>query len=380
MKIDLRYGCNPHQGQASVTHGASPLQVLNGSASYINLLDALGAWQLVRELKLATGKPGAASFKHVSPAGAAVSGTLSDQFVQSQFLGGRDYSDVANAYVRARGGDRMCSFGDAAAVSDVVDESLAGVLAKEVSDLIIAPGYEPAALEVLKKKKKGAYLILQMDPDYEAPATETREVFGFSFVQERNHKLFTRDMFGGLPEGAVESLIVASVALKYAQSNSVAVAHDGQVIGLGAGQQSRIHCTRLACEKAEKWMLQAHPRVLALPFKPRTPKVEKANIVDQYLLFDALSERERADLYGRLEAAPDPISVQEKRVWLASFDGLALSSDAYIPFRDNIDRAAHSNIRFIAHPGGSVRDEEVRLAADEYGIQIAETGVRCFLH
>ncbi|MBS05327.1 MAG: 5-aminoimidazole-4-carboxamide ribonucleotide transformylase [Gammaproteobacteria bacterium] len=380
MKIDLRYGCNPHQGQASVSHDAGPLRVRNGAASYINLLDALGAWQLVRELKEVTGKAAAASFKHVSPAGAAISGELSERFVRSQFLRNTDLSDVANAYVRARGGDRMCSFGDAAAVSEVVDESLANVLASEVSDLLIAPGFEPAALETLKKKKKGAYLLLEIDPDYEGPELEHREVFGFSFTQERNRERFTRAMFDGLPDAAAESLLVASVALKYTQSNSVAVACEGQVIGIGAGQQSRIHCTRLACDKADKWMLQSHPNVLGLPFKSGTRKVDKANIVDQFLLYDELSDRERADLGARLDGTPSPLTREDRRAWIEQFDSLVLASDAYIPFRDNIDRAAHSNVRYVGHPGGSVRDEEVAEAATEYGIAIAETGIRSFLH
>ena len=380
MKIDLRYGCNPHQGQASVSHGGGPLTVRNGAASYINLLDALGAWQLVRELKQATGKAAAASFKHVSPAGAAIAGELSDRFVRSQFLRNTDLSDVANAYVRARGGDRMCSFGDAAAVSEVVDESLANVLASEVSDLLIAPGFEPAALETLAKKKKGAYLLLEIDPEYSAPEVEQREVFGFTFTQERNSKEFTADLFQGMPDAAADSLLVASIALKYTQSNSVAVACDGQVIGIGAGQQSRIHCTRLACDKADKWMLQSHPKVLGLPFKQGTKKVDKANIVDQFLLFDELSDRERADLAGRLDAAPEPLAREDRRAWIDHFEGVVLASDAYIPFRDNIDRAAHSNVRYVGHPGGSVRDEEVAEAAAEYGIAIAETGIRAFLH
>ena len=380
MKIDLRYGCNPHQGQAAVSHTAAPLSVLNGTASYINLLDALGAWQLVRELSQATGKASAASFKHVSPAGAAIAGDLSDEFIASQFLRNADLSDVANAYVRARGGDRMCSFGDAAAVSEVVDESLANLLGSEVSDLLIAPGFEPAALEILKKKKKGGYLLLQIDPGYEAPALESREVFGFTFTQERNHEPFTRAIFGDIPERAADSLLVASIALKYTQSNSIAVACDGQVIGVGAGQQSRIHCTRLACDKADKWMLQSHPKVLELPFQKGTRKVDKANIVDQFLLWDELSDRERSDLGAQLDGTPDPLTAAEREAWVKQYQPVVLASDAFIPFRDNIDRAARSNVRYVAHTGGSVRDDDVATAAAEYGMVTVATGIRAFLH
>lgn len=380
MKIDLRYGCNPHQGQAAVSHDSAPLTVLNGAASYINLMDALGAWQLVRELREATGKAAAASFKHVSPAGAAICGELTDEYVSSQFLRNTELSDVANAYVRARGGDRMCSFGDAAAVSEVVDESLANLLATEVSDLLIAPGFEPAALDILKQKKKGNYLLLQIDPEYRAPALESREVYGFTFTQERNHEPFTPAMFGDLPGRAVDSLLVASIAMKYTQSNSIAVACDGQIIGIGAGQQSRIHCTRLACDKADKWMLQSHPRVLALPFRKGTRKVDKANIVDQFLLWDDLSGREQADLTALLDGTPEPISRDEREDWIKRFDPVVLSSDAYIPFRDNIDRAARSNVRYVAHTSGSMRDGEVAAAAAEYGMAVVETGIRAFLH
>lgn len=379
-RIELKYGLNPHQANAVVSHPDEPLEVLNGQAGYINLLDALTAWQLVREMRASTGKASAASYKHVSPAGAAIEKPLSAEFLASQFLPERDYSPVATAYARARGGDRMCSFGDAVAVSEVVDVSLAKLLEKEVSDAIIAPGYEPEALAILSAKKSGNYPVLRIDPDYVPPAIERRDVFGFAFAQDRNDASIDADTFKEAPDELVETLIVATLALKYAQSNTVCVGYDGQVIGLGAGQQSRIHCTRLACDKAEKWMLQFHPDVLALDFKAGLKKPDKANVVDQYLLWEQLSAAERQDLLSNLDSAPAPISAETRAAWIAGYQGLCLSSDAYIPFRDNIDRAARSNIRTIVHPGGSVRGGIVKEACDEYGIRLLETGIRLFLH
>ena len=387
-EIELKYGCNPHQTPAGVrVPEGSGFQVLSGRPSYINILDALGAWQLVRELKIATGKPGAASFKHTSPAGAAVAGALSDTYRASQFLTTDDLSPVANAYLRARGGDRMCSFGDVAAVSDVVDLSLARMLFDEVSDLIIAPGFEPDALELLKSKRQGGYLVFQIDPDYEPPETETREVFGFSLHQRRNSAAITKALFERvmttgepLPPDALETLLVATVALKYTQSNSVCVAFDGQVIGMGAGQQSRVHCTRLACDKADKWLLQQHPKTLRLRFKDGSQKHEKANIVDQFLLWDQLSGIEKRTLSAALVNEPIPITPQERADWVKGFAGICLSSDAFIPFADNLDRAAKSNVRFVAQAGGSLRDDEVTAAAEQYGMTMVHTGLRLFLH
>lgn len=388
MDIGLKYGCNPHQVPASLAvPEKSGFQVLNGSPSYINILDALGAWQLARELKIATGKPGAASFKHTSPAGAAVSGLLPDAYRASQFLAEAELSPVASAYVRARGGDRMCSFGDVAAVSDVVDVSLARVLKSEVSDLIIAPGFEPAALEILKAKKQGQYLIMQVDPAYEPPATEFREVFGFGLRQGRNTAPVSEALFRNVvttgktvPPEVLETLIVATVALKYTQSNSVCVAWEGQVIGMGAGQQSRVHCTRLACDKGDKWLLQQHPKTLGLAFREGLKKPEKANIVDQFLLWDQLSEPERRQMLSGLVREPAPISARERLEWVKQFQGICLSSDAYIPFRDNIDRASRSNVQFVAHAGSSLRDGEVTEAAEQYGMTMFHTGLRLFLH
>lgn len=392
MEISLKYGCNPHQTPAGVTvPEESGFTVLSGRPGYINFLDALGAWQLVRELKAATGKPAAASFKHVSPAGAAVAGELSETYLASQFLGAEEYSPLATAYARARGGDRMCSFGDVAAVSDVVDMSLARMLFDEVSDLIIAPGFEPEALELLKTKRDGAYMVLAIDSDYEPADTETREVFGFTMTQKRNTARVTPELFrtagagaagdsAPLPADVLETLIVATVALKYTQSNSVGIAYDGQVIGMGAGQQSRVHCTRLACGKADKWLLQQHPKTLALPVRDDLPKPEKANLVDYYLLWDELSDVEKRKLREGLTADPDPLTREERAEWVKRFDGICLSSDAFIPFPDNLDRAAKSNVQYVAQTGGSARDDVVSAAAAEYGMTMVHTGLRLFLH
>ncbi len=381
MHINLKYGCNPHQGQATLS--GEGLKILNGTPGYINLLDAFAAWQLVQELKSATATASAASFKHLSPTGAAIAKPLQDTYCRSQFRGDSELSPVATAYVRARGGDRMCSFGDVAAVSDPVDVSLAEVLRGEVSDLIIAPEYDPQALAILKRKKKGNYLILQMDPEYHPPELERREVYGFKFVQERNAATITPQTFldGAEPtDPQVENLLVATIALKYTQSNSVAVAYDGQVIGMGAGQQSRIHCTRLACDKADKWLLQQHPKVLQLPFVAGLRKPEKTNVIDQFLLWEQLSGPERRGMQSSLREEAQSLTREERDEWIGSFRDLCLSSDAYFPFRDSVDRAAKSNIGAIAHQGGSVRDEEVAVAAEEQNIKLIETHLRCFLH
>ena len=380
MRMPLKYGVNPHQRKAFISNVSEEMRVLNGAPGYINFLDALTAWQLVMELASSTGKASAASFKHVSPAGAAVAAPLSQEFVNTQFLHSGDLSPIATAYARARGGDRMCSFGDALAVSEKVDESLALLLKSEVSDLIIAPDFDDLALDILRTKKAGAYIILQMNPSYKPPEIEERQIFGFNFEQQRNSVAISKELFLGTSPEVTESLLVGTTALKYAQSNSVCVAYDGQVIGLGAGQQSRIHCTRLACDKADKWMLQFHPKVQALVFQKGLSKPEKANVVDQYLLWDELSCQEQKDVISKLKIVPESLSRKEKVAWVREFDKLCLSSDAYIPFRDNIDRAARSNIQYIAHPGGSVRDAIVKNACTEQNIHLLETGLRCFLH
>jgi len=389
MDIELKYGCNPHQKKAKLHFegSVSPFKVLNGTPSYVNILDAMAAWQLVKELKAATGKASAASFKHVSPAGAAIAKPLTSAFLQSQYVTETNLSPVATAYIRARGGDRMCSFGDSAAVSDTVDASLARIIKSEVSDLIIAPEYEPEALEILKAKKKGGYLILQMNPDYVPTTLETKDVYGFTIQQERNTAVINKAFFNKIisenkkvTEDALESLIVATIALKYTQSNSITVAYDGQLIGAGAGQQSRVHCLRLACSKADKWFLQQHPKVLALEFVDGLKKPEKANVVDQFLLWDELSDNEKSLMASQLKSVPEPISAEEKIAFLAKFNGICLSSDAFFPFRDNIDRANRSNVQFVAQPGGSVRDAICIEAANEYNMVMFETGTRLFTH
>jgi len=388
MELELKYGLNPHQGQAKLVVEAqpSPLRVLSGKPGYINLLDAFGAWQLAKELKAATGVPGAASFKHVSPAGAAIARPLSDEFRTAAMLGDEEYSPVARAYLRARQGDPMSSFGDAAAVSDVVDVSLANVLRREVTDLIIAPGYEPEALEILKAKREGKYLVIEMDPSYEPPAVEARDAYGFVLQEQRNTAKITKEMFArtvtgeDVPDDIAETLAVATISLKYTQSNSVCVAYDGQVVGTGAGQQSRVHCTRLACGKADTWFSRRHPKTLALKFTDGLMRAERNNVVDQYLIWDELSPIEEATMLAGLAERPEPISRDERIAWLGSVEGICISSDAFFPFRDSIDRASRTNVQYLAQPGGSLRDDDVTAAATQYGMKMIHTGVRCFLH
>ncbi|HSQ41473.1 MAG TPA: phosphoribosylaminoimidazolecarboxamide formyltransferase [Fibrobacteraceae bacterium] len=388
MELALKYGCNPHQGQATLTFsGKSPLQILNGTPGYINLLDALNSWQLVRDLKVATGIASAASFKHVSPAGAAIAKPIKAEYLRSQFLELQDYSEVACAYIRARGGDRMCSYGDVLAVSDRVDVSLANVLKREVSDLIIAPSYDPQALEILKTKQKGRFIILQMDWDYDPVELEQRQVFGFTLSQQRNRAKVDASLFQNIVSrnravaaGIIETLTVATIALKYTQSNSVCIAYDGQVIGMGAGQQSRVHCTRLACGKADKWFLQQHPAILGLSFQDKVSKTDKTNAVDQILLWNELSEPEKAHLASAISGAAPQLSPEDRLKWIHGFDGICLSSDAFIPFRDNIDRASRSHVQYVAHAGQALRDDNVTAAADEYGMVMFQTGLRLFTH
>jgi len=387
--LELKYGCNPYQKNANVLFNSpvSPLKVLNGTPSYINILDALAAWQLVKELKAATGIASAASFKHVSPAGAAIAKELDSTFLKSQFISETNLSPVSTAYIRARGGDRMCAFGDAAAVSETVDVSLANIIKSEVSDLIIAPSYDPEALNILKSKKKGSYLILQIDPAYEPGDIESKTVYGFTLQQSRNKATIDKNLFNtivtankNMSTEALQSLIVATIALKYTQSNSITVAYDGQLIGVGAGQQSRVHCLRLACSKADKWFLQQHPRVLGLDFIDGLKKPEKANVVDQFLLWDELSENEKQLMATQLKTVPEPISLEEKMNYIQQYNGISLSSDAFFPFRDNIDRASRSNVQYIAQPGGSLRDDICIAAADEYNMVMFNTETRLFTH
>jgi len=341
----------------------------------------------VRELRRATGLPSAASLKHTSPAGAAVARPLTETFRQAYLLPDLEFSPVATAYARARGGDRVSSYGDAVAVSDSVDLSLAQLLQREVSDLIIAPDYTPEALEILKTKKNGTYLILQIDPAYEPPEMESREIFGVTLQQPRNTTMISKETFRNVvtpnkhvPDDALETLMVATIALQYTQSNSVCVAYDGQVIGMGAGQQSRIHCTRLACDKADKWLLQQHPRVLAAHFQRRVKRVDKLNLIDQYLMWDQLSKTEETAMLEGFTTPPVPLESQERAAWIGQCNGICLSSDAFIPFRDNVDRASRSHVQYIAQTGGALRDADVIAAAEQYGITMILTGLRLFLH
>jgi len=386
--ISLRYGTNPHQTEASIElPDPSPLKILNGAPGFINMLDALTSWQLVRELKEATGKASAASYKHVSPAGAAIAKPIDEAFKESQFLKTTDFSEVASAYVRARGGDRLCSFGDALAVSDVIDVSLAQFLKTEVSDLIIAPGYEPEALEILKGKKKGGFAVLEIDYDFMPEGIESRELFGIGLNQTRNSRLINKADLQNvvtenktISEETIETLLVAAISLKYTQSNSISVAYDGQVVGIGAGQQSRIHCTRLACDKADKWFLQRHPKVRGLDFKDGIKKVDKTNLIDQYLLWDSLSSREEEMMLQNFNTKPEPIFREERIEWNRQYRDICLGSDAFIPFRDNIDRASRSNIQHIVETGGSLRTPYIVEACNEYDMTLTHTGIRSFLH
>lgn len=387
-EIPLRYGCNPHQTPARVHvgQGSLPFRVLNGAPGYINLLDALNAWQLVRELRRAIGLPAATSFKHVSPAGAAVAVPMGDAVRRASFADDVELSPLAAAYARARGADRLSSFGDFAALSDVVDVPTATLLKREVSDGVIAPGYEPAALELLRSKRGGKYCVLEIDPGWEPPATETREVFGVAFEQRRNAvvpgpehlaKVVTKNQV--LPDEARRDLLLALVTLKYTQSNSVCFAVDGQAIGIGAGQQSRVHCTRLAGAKADRWWLRQHPAVLDLPFRPDLGRPERNNAIDLFLE-EGLSPAEERAWLACFVRPPARLSAAERRRWLDGLQGVSYASDAFLPFRDNVDRAAQSGVRYVSQPGGSVRDDLVIAAADEYGMAMAFSGLRLFHH
>lgn len=386
QQLVLRYGANPHQKPAQVfaTHTDLPFKVLAGSPGYINLLDALNAWPLVKELKQALGHPAAASFKHVSPAGAAIGLPLSDIEKKVYFVDDLELSPLASAYARARGADRMSSFGDWVALSDICDLPTAKIISREVSDGVIAPGYTPEALEILKKKKGGKYTLLQIDPSYEPEALETRQVYGLHLQQNRNNLLITPSLFNNvvtkvsqLPESAVRDLLVATIALKYTQSNSVCYAKNGQVVGLGAGQQSRIHCTRLAGEKADNWWYRHHPKVLGFKFKKETKRADKANAIDLYVT-DQIDDR--ASWEKMFEVVPAPFTTEEKKAWKKEMNDLVISSDAFFPFLDNIQRAAQSGVKYVAAPSGSVQDAIVIKAADDNGIAIAHTTVRLFHH
>ncbi len=387
-EIALRYGLNPHQqpARALFSGDAAPIVIRNGAPGYVNLLDVLSSWQLVRELRAVLGLPAAASFKHVSPAGAAVGLPLSESLARAYQVEPEGLSPVALAYVRARGGDLVSSYGDFAAVSDRVDASLARVLKREVSDGIVAPGYDDDALEILSAKKGGKYLIVEADPDFQPPELENREMFGVTLEQPTDTapigpKLLENVVTARreIPDDAARDLLLATVALRYTQSNSVCVAADGQVIGLGAGQQSRIHCSRIACGKADRWMLQQHPRVLDLPWQGGMKRPDRFTAREQFIAYAELSPVERMHLLAQLEGDVEPLSEAERHEWIEGFSSV-LSHDAFIPFRDNVDRAQASAVRYILQPGGSIADDGVIAAANEYGITMAFSGLRLFRH
>jgi len=387
--LTLRYGTNPNQSPSRVymQDGSDlPITVLGGSPGYINLLDALNAWQLVRELKQIIGQPAAASFKHVSPSGAAVAIPLSDTLKKTYFVNDMELSPLATAYARARGVDRMSSFGDFIALSDTVDVPTAKLIAREVSDGVIAPAYEPEALEILKKKKQGKYAVVQIDPVYEPQVTETRQVFGVSMEQRRNDRPVTREDFTNivtkkidLPESAVRDMFIAWITLKFTQSNSVCYVTDGQTIGVGAGQQSRVHCARLAGSKADLWRLRQHPSVLGLPFKEGVRRSDRDNAIDQFLQPD-ITEAEKQNWSNVFTEIPNQLTAEERHSWLDGLTDVTLGSDAFFPFRDSIDRAVKSGVKYVLQPGGSNRDEDVIAACDEYGMTMVFSGLRLFHH
>lgn len=388
-EIKLKYGCNPNQGDARIyiEEGNLPIKVLNGRPGYINLLDAFNSWQLVKELKEATGMAAAASFKHVSPAGAAVAVPLTDTLKKMYGVEGKELSDVATAYIRARGADRMSSYGDFAALSDECDADTANFLLHEVSDGIIAPSYTDEAMEILKKKRKGNYLVIQIDKDYVPAEIERKQVFGITFEQQRNNAKITTDMFKEFPtenktlsEEAKRDLAIALITLKYTQSNSVCYVKDGQAIGIGAGQQSRIHCTRLAGNKADIWFLRQSPKVLNLPFKEGLRNADRDNAIDVYISDEYMDLLTDGVWENTFTEKPEVFTKEEQREWLSKCSGVALGSDAFFPFGDNIERARKSGVSFIAQPGGSIRDDNVIEACDKYDIAMAFTGVRLFHH
>ena len=389
-ELKLKYGCNPNQDPARIymKDGSNlPVEVLNGRPGYINFLDAFNSWQLVKELKEATGLPAAASFKHVSPAGAAVGLPLSDILKKIYYVDDLELSPLANAYARARGADRMSSYGDFVALSDICDEQTATMLAREVSDGVIAPGYTDKALEILKTKRKGTYNVIKIDTNYVPDPVESKEVFGITFEQGRNEVKITEELLKNrptknkkIPEAAARDLLIALITLKYTQSNSVCYVKDGQAIGIGAGQQSRVHCTRLAGNKADNWYLRQNPKVLALPFKESIRRPDRDNTIDVYISDDDLDVLADGAWEQFFTEKPDRLSREEKKAWLATLKGVALGSDAFFPFGDNIERAQRSGVEFIAQAGGSIRDDNVIETCDKYNIAMAFTGLRLFHH
>ena len=391
-EFELKYGCNPNQKPSKIYMESGddlPITVLNGRPGYINFLDAFNGWQLVKELKRATGQAAATSFKHVSPAGAAIGRNLTDVEKKIYWVDDLDieFTPLANAYARARGADRMSSFGDFISLSDVCDVPTATMIAREVSDGIIAPGYEPEALEILKGKKKGAYNIIQIDADYEPDAIEKKQVYGITFEQGRNELVIDDAFFANivtenknLPQSAKDDLAIAMITLKYTQSNSVCYVKDGGAIGIGAGQQSRIHCTRLAGQKADNWYLRQSPEVLSLPFKEDVKRADRDNAIDLYIgedYMDVLADGEWEKVFTK---KPEVFTAEAKRKWLDSNTGVSLGSDAFFPFGDNIDRAHRSGVAYVAQPGGSIRDDQVIETCNKYGMVMAFTGLRLFHH
>ncbi len=388
-ELTLKYGCNPNQTPARIfmQEGELPITVLSGRPGYINLLDAFNSWQLVCELKAATGLPAAASFKHVSPAGAAIAVEMSETLKKIYFVDDLELSPMATAYARARGADRMSSFGDWIALSDTCDVQTATLIKREVSDGVIAPAYTDEALEVLKTKRKGNYNIIQIDPNYVPAPIEHKDVFGITFEQGRNNVQITKDMLENivtrnkdLPESAKNDLLIALITLKYTQSNSVCYAKDGQAIGIGAGQQSRIHCTRLAGNKADIWHLRQHEKVLNLPFKPELGRPDRDNAIDVYISDDdqdVLADGIWETLFTR---KPEPLTREEKAAYLANISGVAIGSDAFFPFSDNIERARRSGATYVAQPGGSIRDDLVTEMCDKLNMVMVHTGLRLFHH
>ena len=390
-EMELKYGCNPNQKPSRVfmANGTElPFEVLNGRPGYINLLDAFNGWQLVSELKKATGLPSATSFKHVSPAGAAVGKPLSDTEKAIYFVDDLgELSPIACAYARARGADRMSSFGDFVSLSDTCDAITATMLKREVSDGIIAPGYTDEALEILKSKRKGSYCILKMDPDYVPNPIETKQVFGVTFEQGRNNLVVNTDSLANvvtakkdIPDDKKIDLMIALITLKYTQSNSVCFVKDGQAIGIGAGQQSRIHCTRIAGNKADNWWLRQNPKVLNLPFKADIGRPDRDNTIDIYISDDYMDVLAEGTWQKFFTECPEPLSREEKKEWIAKNSDVSLGSDAFFPFGDNIERAYKSGVRYVVEPGGSVRDDQVIETCDKFGIAMAFNGIRLFHH
>jgi phosphoribosylaminoimidazolecarboxamide formyltransferase/IMP cyclohydrolase len=388
-ELMLKYGCNSNQKPARIfmKNDELPVKVLNGNPGYINLLDAFNSWQLVKELKEATGLASAASFKHVSPAGAAVAVPLNEYLKNMYFVEGVDLSDIATAYIRARGADRMSSYGDFVALSDECDEQTAKFLSHEVSDGIIAPSYCEAALKILKNKRKGNYLIIQMDINYIPEEIETKQVYGITFEQKCNDVKITKDIFNNIPtknktipDSAKRDIIISLITLKYTQSNSVCYVKDGQAIGIGAGQQSRVHCTRLAGNKADVWFLRQNPKVMNLPFKQEMKRADRDNAIDVYISDDCMGILSNGQWEDIFTEKPAPLTKEERNEWLGKLTGVALGSDAFFPFGDNIERAKKSGVSYIAQTGGSIRDDNVVEICDKYDIAMAFTEIRLFHH